>query len=163
MRSNLFFRLADVLAAAMVSGLLFAQVQPAAPHVVSVEPPPAVTARRGGEVEIRSQLRIRSGYHINSQTPAEDYLIPTLLSWDSGPLTLRSVAYPKPATVRYEFASQPMLVYSGVVTVISRLAVAADAPPGAYTLTGKLRYQACTDKACLLPRTLPVSVPLTIE
>ena len=132
-------------------------------HVVSVEAAPGLRARRGAEVEIPLRVMIRSGYHINSNTPAEDYLIPTVLTWTSGPLTARSVTYPKAESVKYEFSEKPMLVYSGAVSIVSRFAVAADAPRGETRLTGKLRYQACTDKMCLAPRTLDVSVPVTVE
>jgi thiol:disulfide interchange protein DsbD len=140
-----------------------ASAQMPGPHVVSVEPLPALKARRGAEVEVPLRLVIRGGYHINSNEPAEDYLIPTALTWVEGPFTPRGVTYPKAESVKYEFSSKPLLVYSGAITLRSRLLVAGSASPGATTLTGKFRYQACNDKACLPPRTLDVSVPITIE
>ncbi len=132
-------------------------------HVVSVELPPGISARRGSELEIPLRLKIREGYHINSNTPAEDYLIPTLLTWTPGPLTSRSITYPTAESVKYEFSSKPLLVYSGAVTVVSRFTVPAETPRGETRLAGKLRYQACTEKACLAPRTLDISVPFTVE
>jgi len=131
--------------------------------VVSALPPPALTVKRGEELQLPLSLVIRGGYHVNSNKPAEDYLIPTALTWNTGPLSLRGVAYPKAETVKYEFSAQPLSVYSGMITLTSRFAAPADAPRGPFALSGKLRYQACTDKLCLPPKTLEVSVPLTIQ
>ena len=133
------------------------------PQVVSIDPPAALKARRGGEVEVALRLMIRGGYHINSSKPAEEYLIPTLLTWPEAPLTPRGITYPKAESVKYDFSTKPLLVYSGTVTVASRFQVPAGASPGEVRLAGKLRYQACNDKSCLPPRTLDVSVSVTVE
>ena len=140
-----------------------ASAQVLGPHVVSVEPPAAFKARRGGDLQVPLRLIIRGGYHINSDKPAEDYLIPTALTWPEIPLVVRGVTYPKAKSVKYEFSSKPLLVYSGMVTVLSRFQVPAGAAAGEVRLAGKLRYQACNDKACLPPRTLDVAVAVTIE
>ena len=132
-------------------------------HVVAVETPQNIKVKPGAAVEVPLRLIIRGGYHINSNAPAEDYLIPTALTWESSALTLKGNVFPKAETVKYEFAEKPLLVFSGLATVVSRFSVAADAARGPLTLSGKLRYQACTDKMCLAPRTLPVSVLVTVE
>ncbi len=160
MGSKGFCRTTAVLAGALVSS---ATLLPQAPHVVSAQPPVGLLARRGATFQAPLKLVIRSGYHINSNKPAEEYLIPTILSWTAEPFTLQGVTYPKPEIVKYEFSTQPMQVYSGAIEVVSRFAVPASAPHGPLTLAGKLRYQACNDKACLPPRTLDVSLPLQVE
>ncbi len=132
-------------------------------QVVSVEPSPALTLKRGAQLDLPLRLIIRGGYHINSNSPAEDYLIPTALSWNPGPLTVKSVAYPKAEAVKYEFSSQPLLVFSGAITVTTRFAVSPDAAPGEARLAGKLRYQACNEKMCLPPKTLDVSAPVRVQ
>lgn len=132
-------------------------------HVVAVETPQNVKVKPGAGVEVPLRLIIRGGYHINSNAPAEDYLIPTALTWESSALTPKGVTFPKAESVKYEFAEKPLLVFSSLVTVVARFSVAADAARGPLTLSGKLRYQACTDKMCLAPRTLAVSVPVTVE
>ena len=130
---------------------------------VSLEPPATVSARRGTEVEAPLRFFIRGGYHINSNQPAEDYLIPTALTWTAAPVAPKGVSYPKAESVKYEFSEKPLLVWSGGIVVTSKFAVAADAPLGPGNLTGKLRYQACNDRACFPPKTLEVSVPVTIR
>ena len=130
---------------------------------VALEWAPSVTARRGAEVAVPLRFAIRSGHHINSNQPAEDYLIPTAMTWAPGTLATKAVSYPKAEAVKYDFSEKPMLVYSGVILVTTKFAVAADAAPGPTRVTGKLRYQACNDKACFPPKTLEVSVPVNIQ
>jgi hypothetical protein len=41
--------------------------------------------------------------------------------------------------------------------------VAANAPAGPGAAVGKLRYQACNDRACFPPKTVEVTVPYQIQ
>jgi DsbC/DsbD-like thiol-disulfide interchange protein len=129
-------------------------------QAASVMPPGAVRLKAGEELSIPLKIVIRPGYHINSNTPAEDYLIPTRLAWNDAGLKVKSIDYPKPETVKYEFSEKPLSVFSGSITLRSILAVPDPAPAGLKELSGKLRYQACTEKACLPPVTVDVNVPV---
>jgi DsbC/DsbD-like thiol-disulfide interchange protein len=154
---------AALLVAAAAAGLLacnpavgqFRGVQAA-----SVIPPTAVRLKAGEDLSVPLKIVIRPGYHINSNTPAEDYLIPTRLVWSDSGLKVKSVHFPEPETVKYEFSEKPLSVFSGSITLLSTLAVPDPAPPGLKELSAKLRYQACTEKACLPPVTVDVSVPV---
>ena len=53
-----------------------------------------------------------------------------------------------------------MFIEDFVVT--TRFTAPPNAPAGATTATGKVRYQACTDKMCLPPRNVEVSVKVTV-
>ena len=129
-------------------------------QAASVLPPTAVQLKAGGELSIPLKVVIRPGYHINSDTPAEDYLIPTRLTWNDAGLEVKSIDYPEPEIVKYEFSEKPLSVFSNSITLRSTLVVPDPVPAGLTELTGKLRYQACTEKACLAPVTLDVSVPV---
>jgi DsbC/DsbD-like thiol-disulfide interchange protein len=129
-------------------------------QAASVMPPTAVRLKAGEELSVPLKIVIRPGYHINSNTPAEDYLIPTRLVWNDSGLKAKSIHYPEPETVKYEFSEKPLSVFSGSITVLSTLAVPDPVPSDLKELTGKLRYQACTEKACLPPVTVDVSVPV---
>src|SRR5688500_6402058 len=94
-------------------------------HVISIDALP-VTVKRGTEAEVPLRVVIRGGYHINSNAPAEEYLIPTVLNWTPGSLAPKGVTYPKAESVKYEFSPKPLLVYSGIVQIVSRFAVPAD-------------------------------------
>jgi hypothetical protein len=161
MRSTSSYKSAALLVAAIAAlltgtaGAQFRGVQAA-----SVLPPSAVQLKAGEEASIPLQIVIRPGYHINSDQPAEDYLIPTRLTWNDTGLKVTSVAYPKAETVKYEFSEKPLSVFSNRITLRSTLAVPDPIPAGLQELTGKFRYQACNEKACLPPVTLDVTVPV---
>jgi hypothetical protein len=109
-------------------------------------------------MEVRLTAQLKSGYHVNSNTPSEDYLIPLRLTWDAKPLEVAGVQYPKPVLERYEFADKPLSVFTGDFDIVTRFKVPANAPSGLGILVGKLRYQACSEKLCLPPRNLDVRV-----
>lgn len=164
MRSRSSYRAPAALLVALAAALLIAGAalgQFRGIQAASVIPPTAVRIKAGEELSVPLKVVIRPGYHINSNSPAEDYLIPTRLTWNDAGLKVKSIDYPKPESVNYEFSEKPLSVFSGSITLRSTLAVPDPVPPGLKELNGKLRYQACTEKACLPPVTVDVSVPLT--
>lgn len=134
-----------------------------APGVLSVSDPVKLTVPRSGEVAQILKLQLKPGYHVNSNKPNEEYLIPIRLTWDSSLAETVSVQYPKPALEKAEFSDQPLSVFTGSFEILTKFRRAAKASPGPGFLTGKLRYQACNDKMCLPPKTLDVKVPLLVE
>jgi DsbC/DsbD-like thiol-disulfide interchange protein len=131
--------------------------------VLTVKTPPPVTGQRNSTLTARVTLQLRSGYHVNSSTPADEYLIPLKLSWDGAPLETIEVAYPTPHLANYSFSKKPVSIYSGQFDVITRFRVPATAPLGPLVLAGKLRYQACNDSTCLPPKTVDVKLPVEIR
>jgi hypothetical protein len=107
-------------------------------NVLNYTPPRKVVAKPGAAVDSALPLDLRSGYHVNSNMPSDDYLIPLRLTWNPGP------------------------VYTGEFQIVTHFKAAANAEPGPKTLTGKLRYQACNSSMCLPPKTLDVSLQVEI-
>lgn len=128
---------------------------------LTVAPAEKLRVKRGmtGTAKIHAQLK--PGYHANSDKPAEDYLIPLKLTWSAAPLEVAEVTYPKPQIEKYDFSEKPLSVVSGDFDIVTKFKVPASAPNGPAIITGKLRYQACTDKMCLPPKT--VEVPVTVD
>ena len=129
-------------------------------QVVSIAPPEPLFMEAGKELEVSLTLRIRSGYHINSSRPAEDYLIPTELNWDSVTLPLASVDYPTGEHITYSFSDKPLSVYSDKVRIVSTFHAPATLQSSSKAIIGSLRYQACNEKTCFPPKTIAVTVPL---
>lgn len=111
---------------------------------------------------MKISLELRSGYHCNSNKPADEYLIPLKLTWNPGALEAPEVLYPAPQSEKYSFSEKPLSVYTGNFELNTKFKVAASAMPGTAIVTGKLRYQACTDRMCLPPKTIDVSVPVDL-
>lgn len=131
-------------------------------NVLSIVPPERIAAKPGSTAQVKLSVQVRAGYHINSNTPSEDYLIPLKLTWSGGPLETAGIVYPKPQMEKYSFSEKPLSVFTGDFEILTRFKVAANAPPGPASVTAKLRYQACTDRLCLPPKTVDVSLPVDI-
>lgn len=133
-------------------------------NIATILPPQKVVAKRQGAVSVPLQVQLKNGYHANSDKPLDEYLIPMKLTWEAGPLQPGEVVFPKPKMENYEFSpGKPLSVFTGDFTIETKAKVKGDAATGATTQTAKLRYQACTDKLCLPPKTISVSVPVEVQ
>jgi hypothetical protein len=120
--------------------------------------------KRGATVQVKIPVSVDRGFHVNSNMPAEDYLIPLRLVWTpGGGLNGGDVSYPKPTLEKYDFGDKPLSVFTGDFDLTVNFQVAPDAPAGPGVKTGKLRYQACDNKACYPPKTVEVSVPYQVQ
>jgi hypothetical protein len=131
---------------------------------LKVGAPTKASGKRNAAVQVRIPVMVDKGFHVNSNTPAEDYLIPLKLVWNpGGGLIGGDVTYPKPAMEKYTFDDKPISVFTGDFQLLVHFQVAPDAPAGPGVKVGKLRYQACDDKACYPPKTVEVSVSYQVQ
>lgn len=133
---------------------------------LTVGQPTKVAGKRNETVHTKIPISILDGYHINSNTPSEDYLIPLELKWPAGSLGALEggqVVYPKPALEKYEFAEKPLSVYTGNFELAVSFKVSSTAAAGPGVAVGKLRFQACSNKACFQPKTIDVAVPYQVQ
>lgn len=126
-------------------------------NVLNYLPPRKVTVKAGGAADARLPLQLRSGYHVNSTTPSDEYLIPLRLTWNAGAVAAAGFTFPQPQMEKYTFSEKPLSVYTGDFEIVTHFKAAPGAAPGPSVLTGKLRYQACNSTMCLPPKTLEVS------
>lgn len=119
--------------------------------------------KRGVTANVKVTATLSDGFHLNSHTPAEDFLIPLTLKWVAGPVEQGEVAYPKPQMVKVPFQEKPLSVLTGKFELVTPFKIPANASVGLVTVTGKLRYQACNDKSCFPPKTLDVKVPVEVQ
>jgi len=123
-----------------------------------------VTGKRGTSVQAKIPLLVDAGYHVNSNTPSEEYLIPLKLTWKStGALEGGAISYPKPTMEKYEFSAKPLSVFTGSLDLTANFKVKADAPAGPGAAAGQLRYQACNNNACFPPKTIEVTLPYQVQ
>jgi hypothetical protein len=123
--------------------------------------------KRNAAIEVKIPLAVKDGYHVNSNKPNEEYLIPLKLTWTSmGALEGGQVTYPAPKLEKFEFSDKPevpLSVYMGKFDLTAKFKVAANAPAGPGVASGKLRYQACSNKACYPPKTVDVEVSYQVQ
>jgi Thiol:disulfide interchange protein DsbD, N-terminal len=131
--------------------------------VLSVAPSTRLTIHRGATGEFSLKAELAPGFHVNSNKPGDDYLIPIKLTWNKEPLEAEQVNYPKPQMEKLSFSPNPISVYTGSFEIVTRFKAPPSAAPGMAFMNGKLRYQACNNKECLPPRTVDVRVTLDIQ
>jgi hypothetical protein len=122
-----------------------------------------VTRGKSGIVDL--QFRVGSGFHINSNTPKSDFLIPTTLKLDPPTdIVVGKITYPPGTDASFPFAPDEKLsVYSGDFAVSVAVRPLTSVLPGKYAFHGTLRYQACDNAACYPPKTTPVDFEVKVE
>ncbi|HEX4286508.1 MAG TPA: protein-disulfide reductase DsbD domain-containing protein [Terracidiphilus sp.] len=118
--------------------------------------PEQVTVGAGQLSPVALHFRIAAGYHINSHTPKEDYLIPTVLSLpEASGVKLTAAAYPDGTDFTLPLDPTTKLsVYTGEFAIQAKVV----AQKGNHLVEAKLRYQACDKSACLPPKTITVPI-----
>ena len=122
---------------------------PAAP-LVTVR---ASVSRSGASgATLRLDAALAEGWHVNSHKPSEDYLIPTSVRLDpASGVRFGEPRYPDGVARKFAFSETPLSVYEGKFTI--DVPVSWTAAPEA--LSGALDYQACNDKQCNPPASVP--------
>jgi Thiol:disulfide interchange protein DsbD, N-terminal len=131
---------------------------------VSMSPAAIPTIVQGGVGKVELQFHITPGFHINSNTPSEEYLIPTSLNMDAPTdIVVGRISYPRGQEITLPFApDQKLSVYSGEFTLFVTIRPLSSVIHGKYALHGRLKYQACDKAACYPPKNLPVAFEVRI-
>lgn len=118
--------------------------------------PEQVTVSAGKVSPVALHFRIVEGMHINSHTPSDEFLIPTVFSIPDGDgVKLQTANYPAGANITLPSDPTTKLnVYTGEFIIQTKIV----APHGNHLVQGKLRYQACNDSQCLPPKTITVPI-----
>ncbi len=108
--------------------------------------------REGSQFQIAIKADVDDSWHINSDKPNEDYLIPTKISIDtSNGFKLLSVIYPKANNIKLNFSEKPLSVWEGEIFFTGTVYVPQNLTPGNYSLLVKLEYQSCNNQTCSPP------------
>ena len=115
-----------------------------------------VTTAKPGKVQLT--FHIEKGFHINSNKPHSEVLIPTVLKLEPPTdVSVSRIIYPPGQELSLDFAPDEKLsVYSDDFTVTATVGAMRSTPPGTYKVRGTLNYQACDNRACFPPKKLPV-------
>jgi|GEM_PF-248533 hypothetical protein len=133
------------------------------PSVV-IAPVPLVTAPRAAQTMVNLDFRVPHGYHINSNTPKSEFLIPTALKMDlPTDIILGKINYPAGDDLAFPFSPDEKLnVYTGDFRIVVAVHPLLSVTPGKYVMHGVLRYQACDNSACYPPKTVRVEFDVKV-
>jgi hypothetical protein len=131
---------------------------------VTVAPVAQVTAMRTKDTVVDLDFRVTPGFHINSNAPKSEFLIPTKLNMDvPTDIALGKIEYPAGQDVSFPFSPDEALnVYTGDFTVKVAVHPLHSVVPGKYVMHGFLRYQACDNAQCFPPKNLPVNFEVKV-
>ncbi|MDA3861116.1 MAG: protein-disulfide reductase DsbD, partial [Melioribacteraceae bacterium] len=103
------------------------------------------------EIKIAVELEILEHYHINSNKPKDDFLIPTELIIKSNNVQVVSVSYPEAKDVTFSFSDEKVSVYDGKEFIGAVLKISKTAQVGIIEIPIEISYQACNDQSCMAP------------
>jgi hypothetical protein len=115
-------------------------------------------AAGGSKALLVVELTVGAGWHVNSHTPSEPWLIPTNVTLAASGGTLSPVRYPGDVARRFEFSEKPLRVYEGTVRFEADLDLPAK--NGAFRVTAEIAYQACNERQCFAPAKIPLSATI---
>ncbi|MGA1998853.1 MAG: protein-disulfide reductase DsbD domain-containing protein [Terriglobales bacterium] len=123
-----------------------------------------VRVAAGKSTKVELPFRVTPGYHINSNKPTSELLVPTVLSVrPPTDIAVAKLTYPAGEDRSFPFSPGDKLnVYTGDFTVTGMVRAERTTPPGTYRVKGILKYQACDDRACYPPGQLPVAFDVKI-
>ncbi len=149
----------------LLGASLQGQNQSAAPGKVEVEPVAPVAIKAGRSIPMVFTFHIKPGFHINSNKPSAEELIPTQLGFSPPQdLVIAKVQYPAGELKSFPFdPTQKLSVYSGDLAIKAVIIAQSNATPGKYTVHGEFKYQACDNNACYPPKKLPVDFNVSVD
>ena len=132
---------------------------------VSMVPAPLVTIMQGKPGTVPLSFRVANGFHINSNKPKSEFLIPTTLKVDATTdIVIGRITYPEGHDMSFAFAPDEQLnVYTGDFKVNVMVRPLRSVQKGKYVVRGSLKYQACDNAACYPPKQLPISFDVRIS
>ncbi len=116
----------------------------------------------GGAVQLTVEIEIVKPWHINAN-PASADLIPTEVKFDlPAGLSVTKITYPPGESVRMSWSDTVVALYTGKIVITAAGQVRPDVPPGPLTIKAAVSYQACNDKICVAPQTVPLTLNATV-
>jgi suppressor for copper-sensitivity B len=117
----------------------------------------------GSQAGLIAAITIENDWHVNSDKPTLEYLIPTKLA-----LTLpdgwapAAITYPAAKMKKFSFQEEPLSVFDGSANAKVRLVVPANSTASHAAVKAVLSYQSCNDRQCLPPTTAEAMLDLPL-
>ncbi|HWW86199.1 MAG TPA: protein-disulfide reductase DsbD domain-containing protein [Vicinamibacterales bacterium] len=133
-------------------------------HHALVTPAPAkITATPGAKVSLFVDVVPKPGIHVYAPG-AEDYTPITIKLVPGADITPGKLAYPKSEILFFEPLNERVPIFQKPFRLTQEVAVGRSVKPGStLTVDGTVSYQACDDKVCYVPESIPVSWTVNVK
>lgn len=128
---------------------------------LTVSPPGQLAVARGATATAAVNITTLPGFHVNSDKPRDEFLIPLKLTWAPGVLQPQTVTYPHAEDI--QVGNDTLSVFTGTFAIKTEFKAPADARSGPAEMIGKLHYQACNNRQCFRPGTVDVRLPVVVR
>lgn len=154
----------SLFAALLCAPLVAQEFSEHRPPSVKMSPSPLTTITRGKPGNVTLHFEVENGYHVNSNTPTAEFLIPTALRLTAPTdIVIGKITYPKGQEMSFAFAPDEKLsVYSEGFDIGVVVRPLAGVIAARYAVHGQLKYQACDKAACYPPKQLPVDFGIQV-
>lgn len=134
------------------------------PQPVHIEVIPTVDRYpAGGSYSMLLHVTVDEPWHVNSDKPLEDFLIPTKISMDLPEgVSAGRLVFPRAQMKAFDFSDTELSVFEREFYVLCSIAISSSVEPGKLKAGGAMEYQACNDILCLPPQTEPFEIVMEV-
>jgi peroxiredoxin len=116
----------------------------------------------GQEVSFYANFNLEPGWHVYG-TPLPNAYTCTSITFDDPKIIRQSFQLPEARQVEIPALGETLPVYEGIFQGRGSLLLKFPLDAGHVMLSGRLRFQRCSDSVCEAPEVVPFELPLTIE
>lgn len=117
---------------------------------------------QGDQISVSLSIVVSPTWHINSNKPNDEFLIPSEITARGKGIKLIGVKYPKAHELKLSFSEEPVSVYEATSNAKLTFGTSSDAPIGKQKVIITLDYQACNDVSCLPPNATSIEFEFEI-
>jgi hypothetical protein len=117
--------------------------------------------RAGQRIALTLDIEMKPRMHVYA--PEVQGYLPIQWSMQASPAsTAHPVAFPASKKLHLPAIDETVSVYEGRIRLVRDITI-GKVPPGSIVVEGELKYQACDDKQCFMPQTVPLKWSLQVE
>ena len=105
----------------------------------------------GREFKVVLNASIQSGWHINSDKPNDEFLIPTTIKSGNKSFQVSKIDYPQPDERKLAISEKPVSVFENDIKVGLIFKIDKSTASGKYKIPIQFGYQGCNDQTCMPP------------
>jgi DsbC/DsbD-like thiol-disulfide interchange protein len=156
-------KLSHLVASSLLVLCAAAAAQNSSPSV-AVAPIGTIVVVRGGKAPLDIAMQVNKRFHINSNKPNDELLMPTVVHLDPPQgIMIVNIHYPAGEQLSLPFMGKDTLsVYSGSFEVTAEVRVQRSAALGTLRVHGDVKYQACDNRQCFPPKTAPLEFDVKV-
>jgi DsbC/DsbD-like thiol-disulfide interchange protein len=138
-----------------------AQTETETKHLKVISAASTEHARVGQRIALTLDIEMKPNMHVYA--PGVEGYIP--IDWQISPssvLQVHPVDFPKPKMLHLDAINETVPVYNGKFRLVRDITI-GNAYLGMFVVQGALKYQACNDRECFIPQTVPLKWTFQVE